>query len=237
MKKEYKLTIDLATLNHLGIGLYSNIPAVLSEVVANAWDADAKLVDININSANQTITVADDGWGMTEQEINDRFLKVGYRKRLDKKAQKPKGRLPMGRKGIGKLALFSIANSIEVHSVKLDRHGKIVERNGFTMRATDIEESIKKNEHEYKPDPVLESRIKNKKGTLLTLRELKNEANVTEAFLRRRLSRRFSVIGKRTGFIVRVNGEPITVEDRDYFNRLEYMWCVGEGSEDVSQAR
>ncbi len=231
MKKEYKLTIDLATLNHLGIGLYSNIPAVLSEVVANAWDADAKLVDINIDTANQTITVADDGWGMTVQEINDRFLKVGYRKRLDKKAQIPKGRLPMGRKGIGKLALFSIANSIEVHSVKLDKHGKIAERNGFIMRATDIEESIKKHEHEYKPDPVPENHIKNKKGTLLTLRELKNEAKVTETFLRRRLARRFSVIGKNTGFEVRINKKSINVEDRDYFNRLEYMWCVGEGSE------
>ena len=32
----YRLTIDLTALRHLGIGLYSNIPAVLSEVVANA---------------------------------------------------------------------------------------------------------------------------------------------------------------------------------------------------------
>src|SRR5258705_1863821 len=111
--RRYKLTIDLATLNHLGIGLYSNIPAVLSEVVANAWDADASAVDIDINPTAGVIVVKDDGWGMTEAEINARFLKVGYRKRADKTAKIPKGRLPMGRKGIGKLALFSIANSIE----------------------------------------------------------------------------------------------------------------------------
>ncbi|MDH4163621.1 MAG: ATP-binding protein [Nitrospirota bacterium] len=235
MKKEYRLTIDLATLEHLGIGLYSNIPAVLSEVVANAWDADAKVVDINIDTASATITVSDDGWGMTEAEINDRFLKVGYRKREDKNAQIPKGRLPMGRKGIGKLALFSIANTIEVHSVKLDKHGKIVERNGFVMSATDIESEIRKQQPgrqpEYKPDPLPENRIKIKKGTLLTLRDLKIDANVTESFLRRRLARRFSVIGKSTGFNVRINDKSITVEDRDYFGKLEYIWFVGEKNE------
>ena len=32
---EYKMTLDLSTLKHLGIGLYSNVPTVLSEAVAN----------------------------------------------------------------------------------------------------------------------------------------------------------------------------------------------------------
>ena len=44
--KKYQMTINLNVLNHLGINLYSNIPAVLSEVVANSWDADATNVDI-----------------------------------------------------------------------------------------------------------------------------------------------------------------------------------------------
>lgn len=229
--KSYTLTIDLAALNHLGIGLYSNNPAVLSEVVANAWDADAKLVDIRIDSSKGVISVQDDGWGMTEAEINDRFLKVGYRRREDKTAKIPKGRLLMGRKGIGKLALFSIANAIEVHSIKLDKHKRIFERNGFIMRATEIESAIKANEPHYKPKVVSEKEIKIKKGTLVALRELKNSAEFTEPFLRKRLARRFSVIGKKTGFVVRINGNEISVKDRDYFDRLDYIWCVGEGSD------
>jgi len=60
---------------------------------------------------------------------------------------------------------------------------------------------------------------------------LKTGGKVTETFLRKRIARRFGVIGKSFGFVVRVNGEPITPEDRDYFSRLEYIWCVGEGSE------
>ena len=229
--KSYKLTIDLATLNHLGIGLYSNIPAVLSEVVANSWDANANLVEIKIDQAGTCISVKDNGWGMTEQEINNRFLKVGYRKREDPTAPKLKGRVPMGRKGIGKLALFSIADTIEVHSVKLGKGGGIVERNGFIMQASKIEQAIKEGKTDYVPEIVPESEVQIKEGTVITIRNLKTGVKVTEAFLRKRIARRFAVIGKAFGFVVKVNGEPIKVEDRDYFGRLEYLWCIGKGSE------
>ena len=37
MSDTYKMTVDLNILDHLGINLYSNIAAVLTEAVANAW--------------------------------------------------------------------------------------------------------------------------------------------------------------------------------------------------------
>lgn len=37
----YEMTIDFNILEHLGINLHSNIAAVTTEVVANAWDANA----------------------------------------------------------------------------------------------------------------------------------------------------------------------------------------------------
>lgn len=229
--KSYRLTIDLNTLEHLGIGLYSNIPAVLSEVVANSWDANAHRVDIVIDPTGPSISVKDDGWGMSDAEINARFLKVGYRKRDDKAAPQLKGRLPMGRKGIGKLALFSIAGTIEVHSVKLDAGGKIVDRNGFIMRASEIEEAMMGGRADYLPHVLPESQIRIKDGTLITIRDLKAGIHVTEPYLRKRIARRFGVIGKKFDFVVSVNGKPIAMEDRDYFGRLEYIWCIGAGTD------
>lgn len=61
---KYQMTIDLNVLNHLGINLYSNIPSVISEVVANAWDADAEEVNIEIDVENDDIIITDDGHGM-----------------------------------------------------------------------------------------------------------------------------------------------------------------------------
>ena len=77
--KKYKMSISLNVLEHLGVNLYSNIPAVLSEVVANSWDADATNVDIEIEK--DTITIIDDGHGMTLSDINAKFLRVGYKRR------------------------------------------------------------------------------------------------------------------------------------------------------------
>ena len=48
MQNRYRMSLSLNVLNHLGINLYSNIPAVLSEIVANSWDADATAVNITL---------------------------------------------------------------------------------------------------------------------------------------------------------------------------------------------
>ncbi len=227
---EYLLTIDLNTLNHLGIGLYSNIPAVLSEVVANSWDADASKVEINIDKRKKIITISDDGWGMAKEDINKKYLKVGYAKRENEPPITPKGRHVFGRKGIGKLSLFSIADTIEVHSIKTDKK-KTIEKNGFIMNAQKIAEEIKRVDGVYAPIPVEKKKITIEKGTKIVLSDLKKSLGLVESFLRRRIARRFAIIGEEHDFSVIINNNPITVEDRDYFKNLEYLWCIGEGSE------
>ncbi len=71
----------------------------------------------------------------------------------------------MGRKGIGKLSLFSIAETIEVHSVKSDEKGKALEKNGFIMNTKKIEDEISAGGGAYHPQPVKMSAITIKKGT------------------------------------------------------------------------
>ena len=53
-----EMSIGLNVLNHLGLQLYSNIPAVVSEIVANAWDADATVVDINVDRKTRNIQLS-----------------------------------------------------------------------------------------------------------------------------------------------------------------------------------
>lgn len=223
MTSKYSITLSLNILNHLGINLYSNIPAVLSETVANAWDADAELVEINIDEKKKTITVADNGHGMTEDDLNKKFLSVGYMRRENGEATTPKHkRRVMGRKGIGKLSLFSIANTIEVQTIK----GK--EKSGLIMQLDKIKQAIQnKQEGTYHPQPVAPSSLKVTVGTQITLTGLRKDIKKTHGFLRKRLARRFAVIGQKNKFVVKVNGEEITVQDRDYFSKLQYIWTFG----------
>lgn len=100
---QYRMSLSLNVLNHLGLNLYSNVPAVLSEAVANSYDADAEHVWIDVDPQAGTVSITDDGCGMTLDDINHRFLHVGYQRRRDGAAVTPKHHRPvMGRKGIGK---------------------------------------------------------------------------------------------------------------------------------------
>ena len=78
---KYYMTISLNVLNHMGLNLYSNTPAVLAEVIANSWDADATDVNVTFDIEGKTITVSDNGCGMNHADVNRKFLYVGYQKR------------------------------------------------------------------------------------------------------------------------------------------------------------
>jgi len=113
MDAEYNLAVKLSVLRLLGPNLYGNMPAVLSELVANAWDADATRVDINIDRGKREIEIEDNGLGISPFDINERYLSVGYEKRKTEESRvTPSGRHVMGRKGIGKLAIFSFASRL-----------------------------------------------------------------------------------------------------------------------------
>lgn len=118
--KKYYVDFGPELLQLLGPNLYTNIYYVLGEIIANAYDADAENVYIIYNSAKNSITIEDDGNGMSYDEINDKFLPIGVQTRTNEfNTYTPvKKRKKMGRKGIGKLAALSVSDRIKVISQK-----------------------------------------------------------------------------------------------------------------------
>ena len=223
---KYQMTISLGVIDHLGLNLYSSIPAVMSELVANAWDADADNVVVSINTTDQTIVIQDDGHGMSEADINAKFLKVGYRRRQEDPAVTEKGRHVMGRKGIGKLSIFSVAKHVDVHTAV--RIGEDTERSALRMTTDGISEAIETSGGDYEPEELPRDAVDFDQGTRLVLSDLRKRVTAgTARALRRRLARRFSVIGAQTGFEVVIDGVRVGVEDRDYFSKIEYIWSIG----------
>lgn len=222
---KYKMKISLNIIEHLGINLYSNLPAVLSEIVANSWDADATEVQMNIEGTTK-IEIIDNGIGMSERDINEKFLLVGYKKREKGFVQTLKGRKVMGRKGIGKLSLFSIANKITIISKKENE-----EINAFVMNVDDIREAANQ-EKDYEPIALKSDELPKQlehNGTIIILEELKRE-RIQEHNIKTNLARRFSIIGSQNSFAVFVNGKEIGIENRSYFKKLDYIWYFGEES-------
>lgn len=129
----YHLRISRLTVDKLGVKLYDKASAVVAELIANGYDADAASVTVKIPLNTQLATevdgvaqdrgfpieVLDDGHGMTPDEAIEFFLRVGTDRRTrgpDGKRSRKKKRPVMGRKGIGKLAPFGICRLIEVWS-------------------------------------------------------------------------------------------------------------------------
>jgi hypothetical protein len=133
--EELVLTFAGNIVKHLGVQMYAGRPVpAIAELISNAWDADAKQVDVklpldaawNSGNANQIIEVADNGNGMTWDMVRDAYLDVGRDRREEEKTDRsPGGRLLQGRKGVGKLAGFGIADIVEVQTVHKDKDTKI----------------------------------------------------------------------------------------------------------------
>jgi len=224
-EKKYRIGLSLSILNELGIKLYSNVPPVLSEVVANAWDADAD--EVTISLAKDYIVIEDNGEGMSHEDINKKYLTVGYKRRKDKNraVTKKYRRNVMGRKGIGKLSLFAIADTIEIHSYKGG------EANGCILSGPDIRKLIEKNDSlvTYEPKAISEDKLVRKsEGTKIVLKNLKRRITHSESGLRKRIARRFSIIGEEYNFTVKINDIPIRIQDRDYFHKIKNLWVYGE---------
>lgn len=227
---KYKLSLDLNVLNHLGIGLYSNTPAVLTEIVANAWDADAHNVYVSISQ--DEISIADDGHGMDRDALERKFLTVGYDRRNHGEEETPEGRQCMGRKGIGKLAMFSLAH--EVHVVTRVEGGGL---QGFIIDVKELKEKIDKKEDyftssiaDFSSYPGAEGL---EKGTLLFLRKLQNRITNAPAFFRKRIARRFSIIGEKERFTVYVDNVPVTLSDRGFYGAVQFLWTFGSDEQET----
>ena len=118
MSQEHKFAISMTVLDHLGRQLYRNFITVIGEAISNAWDADAQNVWIELDREQKTLSILDDGHGMSSEDLDEKFLKIGYTKRGREgtEAHSRSGRPYIGAKGIGKLALLSCADEVSIAS-------------------------------------------------------------------------------------------------------------------------
>jgi hypothetical protein len=141
----YHLRISRLTVDKLGVKLYDKASAVVAELIANSYDADAEVVTVRVplnvhlgttvggtvEDRGFEIEVEDDGHGMAPEEAINYYLRVGTDRRkrsTDGSRSRKKKRPVMGRKGIGKLAPFGICRRIEVWSA-----GGAKSKNGYAV--------------------------------------------------------------------------------------------------------
>lgn len=216
-KKELKISFDINTINHLGVKLYTTIPPMIAELVSNAWDADAHNVFIEMKDGEKSITVKDDGVGMTFDELNTQFLLVGRNRRVELKKDKTElGRMVLGKKGLGKLSMFGIGKKITVSTVK---NGI---KNTFSMDYTQISDC---GANEYKPEIIdYELNTGEDSGTTIMIESLSRKSNFDLKGLHDSLLTRFRIYSD--DFVVHINDlEELEISKNELpDDKYQFVW-------------
>lgn len=112
------------------LGRIAQDPEVaLTELVANAWDAGASLVDLTIPPTNElALTVEDDGHGMNAGQFKARWMKLGYNRLKHQSAlvefppaRQGWRRKAYGRNGVGRHGLLCFADQYSVETWREDK--------------------------------------------------------------------------------------------------------------------
>jgi len=227
----FTFEISLSVLNHLGRNLYRSFLTVLGEAISNSWDADAQNVWIYVNRDKNTLVIKDDGIGMNEDDFQNKFLKVGYSKRKEGETHSDGNRPYIGRKGIGKLALLSCAQTISVISktAENDYVGGVIDN-------SELDEAI---QNDLTPDKYpLENWDRDlfeqyldghERGTIIFFDQINEGIRNTIEHLQRMLALyfRFSLIDEN--FNIHLNDELITIDHLDNLaEKTQFVWLINE---------
>jgi len=256
MTRKYKMTVAGQLFKHLGLQMYSGAVPAISELISNAYDAMAKNVWITMPTGRpiqetDEIVVRDDGYGMSFDECNSRYLSVGTDRRLSASEWTEaynglKSRKVQGRKGIGKLAGFGIAERIDIRTVKQKSVAHFALDFSVLTRSSNFAD-----EQGYAPEVLADdgTQTKEKPGTVVTLSQLKITRSIDEAQFKSGVARRLLVLDNN--FVVHVNGKPIlrqeipfqfrfpetvgTWETADLENGRQVHWWAGFCTETIRE--
>lgn len=116
MGNSIPFTLNYNALKMFGRQLYSNAWAAISELVANGLDANAPEVYLYIDMTDKKhaiIELLDNGLGMDENELREKYVVIGRNRRLENPED-----TASGRKGIGKLAALYLSDNYNIITKK-----------------------------------------------------------------------------------------------------------------------
>lgn len=123
---EFKFSVDSSLLFQLGERLVARPSIALSELVKNAYDADATEVVVtmeNVGKQGGTLLIEDNGHGMTFEEIESGWMRIATSAKRDNPVSRIYSRSLTGAKGIGRFAARRLANKLTLQSVAKTQNG------------------------------------------------------------------------------------------------------------------
>jgi signal transduction histidine kinase len=182
----------------LGRELIADPNLAVIEFVKNAYDASAKNVFVVFQLADAVPTrliIADDGTGMDEASFERNWMHPGYSEKAQQQAGSTSGRVPVGEKGLGRLAAGRLGDELEVFTRKRARDPWLhvhFDWSSFDDMTKMMDEVRIPYDYETRPDEQLVD-----KGTIVVITDLQQ------------------------GWDERVRGRPVAGRSRTRLGRLK----------------
>jgi len=230
--EELKMSFDPNTIQHLGIKMYSSLPTAIAELIANAYDACSPEVHIKLyDNGEKKIIVEDTGVGMTFEEINSHFLRIGRNRREEEGKETTCGRIATGKKGLGKLAFFGIGDTIEITTTKKGVGEEII----FTLDWNDLIGTPSRED--YKPKYEVKDCNTDEHGMSITLLNLKRKIEFSAESLANSLAKLFDFPDEYFKVVIYLNEKKITeVDNKSKYADIEseFEWKFPDFSNEIT---
>ncbi len=221
LERKYELQLDPKILRLLGPSLYTNIYYILAELIANAYDADAR--NVYIISKPNSIIVEDDGTGMSYEDTKIYLNVAAETRTTEKDSYTKEGRRKIGRKGVGKLAALSVSENIWVQTIKDG------EKLGFIFTIYVGDDRIL--------DPLEEKDIRfekiEKHGTSIIMKEPHYKLNKSFETIKKNLLKIFPLVDKNFRIHIIQNDKEEVIEnfDQEMIEQLGGLIIIGSDFE------
>ena len=183
-----KWRFDVSTFRLIGRDLITDRITALFELVKNCYDANAQNVIVSFDNIaadedDAIITIEDDGYGMSFEDIRDKWMVIGTSsKRKEPYSPEPFGRKCVGEKGIGRFAVDKLGDRLNIITkktgseewLKVDidwtAYYNTNDENGITL-FTDVE-------NQYSYIPCQEKSISGTKLIITEVREIWTQTDI-----------------------------------------------------------
>ncbi len=127
---QVRFSVDAGIINRLGKELVGKHETAVSELVKNAFDADATEVNLVFENAwnvGGTLTIEDNGTGMTKDQLINGFMRLSSSDKIHNPISEKYKRTRAGRKGIGRFATQRLGSKLTIitHTSKSESSIKI----------------------------------------------------------------------------------------------------------------
>lgn len=177
--REVGFTVDAGLIQRLGYELVGRAETAVSELIKNAYDADATSVDVDFIDSNikgGTLIISDNGVGMTEDQLINGFMRISSADKIHNPISERFKRTKAGRKGIGRFATQRLGDRLTIITQTKDS-------------STALKIIIDWNEYSIDKElssitfPIEEVAKVKEEGTILTIENLRD--SWTDAAIRR----------------------------------------------------